>query len=117
MSLQMSIKNEQVLLEASGGKDVNLKIIPHKTRKYAQPLDVYFFRQYKIYAKGITDFIKLRSSNMQSKLHDRFFIMKLHSVIYNQLSEEAYKPILRYARQNLWTTSQVPLRWRSAMIL
>ena len=57
-------KDEQVLLEASGGKDVDLKIIPPKTTKYAQPLDVYFFRQYKIYAKSITDFIKPRSNNM-----------------------------------------------------
>ena len=37
---------------------------------------------------------------MQSKLHDRFFIMKLHSVIYNQLSVEAYRPMLHYAWQN-----------------
>ena len=71
-------KDEQVLLETFGGKDVYLKIIPSKTTKYAQPVDVYLFRQYKICAKRITDFIKLRSSNMQPKLHDRFFIMKLH---------------------------------------
>ena len=93
-------KDEQILLEASGGKDVDLKIIPPKTTKYTQPLDVYFFRQYKIYAKRITDFIKLHSSNMQPKLHDRFFIVKLHSVIYNQLSAEAYKPMYRYAWRN-----------------
>ena len=37
---------------------------------------------------------------MQSKLHDRFFIMKLHSVIYNQLSADAYRPMLRYTWQN-----------------
>ena len=41
-------RDEQILLEDSGGKDVDLKIIPPKTTKYAQPLDVYFFRQYKI---------------------------------------------------------------------
>ena len=52
-------KDGQVLLEAFGGKDVDLKIIPPKTTKYTQPLDVYFFRQYKIYDKRITDFIKL----------------------------------------------------------
>ena len=57
-------KDEQILREAFGGKDVDLKIIPPKTTKYAQPLDMYFFMQYKIYAR-ITDFIKLRSSNMQ----------------------------------------------------
>ena len=79
-------KDEQVIVEVSGGKDVDLKIIPPKTTKYAQLLDVYFFRQYKIYAKRIIDFIKLYSSNMQPKLHDRFFIMKLYSVIYNKLS-------------------------------
>ena len=37
---------------------------------------------------------------MQPKLHGRFFIMKLHSVIYNQLPAEAYRPMLRYAWQN-----------------
>ena len=37
---------------------------------------------------------------MEAKLHDRFFIMKLHSVIYNQLSAEAYRPMLRHAWQN-----------------
>ena len=63
-------KDEQVLLQVFGGKDVDLKIIPPKTTKYAQHLDVYFFRQYKIYAKRITDFIKLCSSNMQPKLHE-----------------------------------------------
>ena len=90
-------KDEQALLEASGGKGVDLKIIPPKTTKYAQSLDVYLFRQYIIYAKSITDLIKLRSNNLQPKLHDRFFIMKLDSVIYNQLSAEAYRPMLRYA--------------------
>ena len=90
-------KDEQVLLEAFGRTYAYLKIIPPKNTKYAQPLDAYFFRQYKIYAKRITDFIKLRSSNMQPKLHDRFFIMKLHSAITNQLSAEAYRPMVRYA--------------------
>ena len=93
-------KDKQVLLEASGGKDVDLKIIPPKTKKYAQTLDVHFFSQYKIHAKRKTDFIKLHSSNMQPKMHDRFFIMILHSVIYNQLSAEAYRPMLRMAWQN-----------------
>ena len=36
---------------------------------------------------------------MQPKLHNRFFIMKLHSVIYNQLSAEAYRPMIRYSWQ------------------
>ena len=95
-------KDEQVLLEVFGGKYVDLKILPPKTTKYTQRLEVYFFIQYKIYAKRITHFIKvLRSSNMQPKFHDRFFIMKLNSIIYNQLSAETYRPMLRYAWQNV----------------
>ena len=67
--------------------DVTAGVIIEATRKAdiltinARPLDSYFFRQYKIYAKRITEFNKLRSSNMQPKLHDRVFNMKLHSVI------------------------------------
>ena len=37
---------------------------------------------------------------MQLKLNGRFFIMKLHSAIYNTLSGKAYRPMLRYAWQN-----------------
>ena len=37
---------------------------------------------------------------MQPNLHDRFFILKLHSVIYNQLFAEAYRPMFRYEWQN-----------------
>ena len=48
----------------------------------------------------MTDFIKLRSSKMQPKLHDRFFILKLQSFIYNQLPAEAHKPMLHYVWQN-----------------
>ena len=93
-------KDKLVLLGAFRGKDVDvdLKINPPKTPKYAQPLNVYSFKQYKLYSKRITDFIKLRSSNMQPKFHDRFFVMKLHSVIYNQLSAEAYRPRVRKSR-------------------
>ena len=89
-------KDEQVglLPEAFGEKNVYLKIIPLKTTKYAQPLDVYFFRQYKIYAKKITDVIKLRTSNMQPKLHGKFFMMKLHSVIYNKLSVDNFTGVI-----------------------
>ena len=92
-------KDERVLLEAFEGKDVYLKIIPPKTTKYAQLLDVYFFTQYKIYAKRKTDFIKLHSSNISQNCMT-FFIMKLHSVIYNQLSAKAYRPMLPWAWQN-----------------
>ena len=117
-------KDEQVLLEAFGGKDVDLKTIPPKTTEYAQPLDVCFFRKYQIYVKRITDFIKLCSSNMQPKLHDRFFIMKfIMSFTINYLQQLIDQCFVTHGRtlalilMNLWITSQVSLTWRSALLL
>ena len=46
------------------------------------------------------DFTKLRSSNMQPKLYDRFVIVKLDSAIYNK-SAQAYRQLLRYSWQNV----------------
>ena len=37
---------------------------------------------------------------MQPKFHDRFFIMKLHSVIYNELSAVVCRLMLHYVWQN-----------------
>ena len=61
---------------------------------------------------------------MQPKLHGRFFIMKLHSVIYNQLSAKAYRTMLYYAWQNAGyyigepvDNFKVSLSWCSALIL
>ena len=47
-------KDEQLLLEASGGKDVYLKIIPLKTTKYAQHLDVLITSFYQRLPDAIT---------------------------------------------------------------
>ena len=46
MAPGLDIRINKYYMEAFGGKDVDvvLKIIPPKTTKYAQPLDVYFFR-------------------------------------------------------------------------
>ena len=82
-------KDEQVLQEASGGKDVDLKLIPPKTTKYAQSLDVCFFRKYKIYEKRIADFIKLRSSNMQPK----YTSVKFQHLSCNYCALLSYQPM------------------------
>ena len=69
-----------------GNRELNLlkKIIPPKTTKYCQPLDVYFFCQYKLFARCTEEKIRHDEGNAV-KLHDRIFIFKLHSLICNQL--------------------------------
>ena len=81
-----------------GNRELNLhtKIIPPKTTKYCQPLDVYFFRHYKLFARRTEENIQHDEGNAV-KLHDRIFIFKLHSLLYNQLRAPQHQPMLCYA--------------------
>ena len=83
---------------AFGNSELNLhtKIILRKTTKYCQPLDVYFFRQYKILARRIEENIRHDEENAV-KLDDRIFIFKFHTLINNQLSAPQYQSMLRFA--------------------
>ena len=115
--LQLELKEASLLLldswfgqtdtgcsaRAFGNKILNLhtNIIPHKTTEYCQPVNAYFFRQYKLFARRIEENIRHDEENAV-KLHDRIFIFKLHSLIYNQLSAPSYQPMLRYS----WTASE-----------
>ena len=102
---------------AFGNRELNLhtKIIPPKTTKYCQPLDVYFFRQYKLFARRIEENIRHDKGNAV-RLHDRSFIFKLHSLIYNQLSAPQYQHMRRYAWEAIGYVSQdMPLPFRNVL--
>ncbi|XP_069673414.1 uncharacterized protein [Periplaneta americana] len=90
--------NKNLPAKAFSDMDVNfhIKIIPRKATKYCQPLDVYFFQQYKLFARRMEEHIRCDDEHAVN-LHDRIFIFKLHSFIYNQLSAPQYQPMLRYA--------------------
>jgi len=69
--------------------------IPPKTTYKIQPLDVYFFRQYKIFTGLISGRIVLDQINLDLK--NRNNLLRMHSLVYNQLQSQDFTPMLKYA--------------------
>ena len=66
-----------------------LKIIPPKCTPLCQPSDIYFFRQVKNLVSRIQNASTLIAENRE--ISDRENIIKLHSIIHNQLSSPVLK--------------------------
>jgi len=69
--------------------------IPAKTTSFTQPLDVYFFRQYKVLRRKLADRVQL--DGLEINLHSRDNVIKMHSLIYNQLQSALFQPMLKYS--------------------
>ena len=73
-------------------------IIPPHTTAVLQPLDVTFNRQYKKFAKRITE--EALYARTVRNITDRDGVINMHSLIWNQFSAPAYQDLLRYAWHN-----------------
>jgi len=77
------------------GKHITTMIIPKGTTGKIQPLDVYGFRIWKNFAKRFSDTVLLLESDIN--LHERNNIIKLQSLIHNQLSSPRYHNLFKYS--------------------
>jgi hypothetical protein len=75
-------------------KDVDAVLIPKRTIEYVH---IIFFWKYKIHIRWIEGTVRVCLLDSGIKFHDCSFIMKMHSVVYNQLGAPAYTNLLLYA--------------------
>ncbi|XP_015119541.1 uncharacterized protein LOC107042852 [Diachasma alloeum] len=71
-------------------------LIPKGTTGKVQPLDLYGFRIWKNYVRHFSDRVTLLDYDIN--LHSRNNIIKLQSLVRNQLSSPRYRNLFRYAR-------------------
>ena len=66
---------------------------------WSQPLDIYFFRQYKIVARKMIAYIRRWFLSKESliKPNNRYFIIIMHALIYNQFQSPKFHKMLLYA--------------------
>jgi len=70
-----------------------LKILP-KTTSFIQQMDVYFFHQWKGFSKKVYNRVML--DGLEVNLKERNNIIKLHSLIHNQLSSPRFGKMIQY---------------------
>ena len=69
--------------------------IPWKTTSTIQPLDVFFNRQWKVIVRRVHERVLLDEIDIH--LAQRNNIIRLQSIIHNQLSSPVFVPMIRYA--------------------
>jgi len=70
-------------------------VIPAGTTSLIQPLDRHFFIEYKLFRRKIFDRVNLDEVDLD--LHTRQNVIKMHSLIYNQLQAPVFNALGQYA--------------------
>ena len=90
-------------------KNVTILVIPRGSTKYAEPLDVFMYRQWKDFVKKFSDSVLINEYNII--LHERNNILKLQSLIHNQFSAPRYRNMVTYALFKSGYTDSHPVRF------
>lgn len=77
------------------GKEVTVRILPEGSTSFLQPLDVYFFHQWKDFAKRFSERVILDA--LPVNLHERKTIITLHGLIWNQFRAPIFNNMIRFA--------------------
>jgi hypothetical protein len=88
-------KNISLYNEIFNDIKCNLLVIPAGCTSLIQPADMMLFREWKYFAKKIYNYVSLEEIDIEIRI--RNCIIKMHSLIYNQLQSPLFYRMLRYA--------------------
>lgn len=96
----------------NGMPKCTLRIIPKKCTSICQPLDTTFHRQLKYFARAIYSEASLRYSddnNPADEVTTRNNIIRLQSLLHNQMKAPIFEPMIRYSWYSAGLTDEKPL--------
>lgn len=96
----------------NGLPNCTLKIIPKKCTSICQPLDTTFHRQLKYFARAIYSEASLRYStdtNPVDEITTRNNIVRMHSLLHNQLSAPIFESMIKYSWYSAGLTDDRPV--------
>lgn len=74
--------------------DINDNDVTYRIAGIIQPWDIFGFRVYKNYVRHFSEFVILNEIDVV--LHQRNNIIKMQSLVYNQLCSPRYKELFKY---------------------
>jgi len=92
-------------------KDLDIEIIPEGATGAVQPLDVFGFRQWKALVKHFSDYVRIKRVDFtgpRESLQTRENILKLQSIIHNQLSSPRFQNMWKYSWYKAGYVSEHP---------
>ena len=79
--------------------------IPENTTPYLQPLDKMFNHELKFFIRKFENQVII--DNLDIKVHDRFNLMKFWSLVWEQLTSEKFKDLIKFCFENSFCNKSI----------